>query len=86
MDDFSTPNTTNYFNLPASPANFIKPGKRPMSSMCPAIVFDNHAGRVKLVTGAAGGSKITTATAMVGFSVLCSEVYTWSVLIGGKET
>ncbi|BFZ17068.1 hypothetical protein BsWGS_20107 [Bradybaena similaris] len=70
MDDFSTPNTTNYFNLPASPANFIKPGKRPMSSMCPAIVFDNHAGRVKLVTGAAGGSKITTATAMNIIDVL----------------
>ncbi|KAH8276349.1 glutathione hydrolase 1 proenzyme isoform X1 [Drosophila bipectinata] len=62
MDDFSTPGKVNVYGIPASPANFIKPGKRPMSSTCPSIILDTH-GNVKLIVGAAGGSKITTSVA-----------------------
>ncbi|KAG5866055.1 hypothetical protein JTB14_004440 [Gonioctena quinquepunctata] len=59
MDDFSSPGETNQFGLPASPSNYIVPGKRPMSSMCPSIILDKNKD-VSLVIGGAGGSRITS--------------------------
>uniref|UniRef100_A0A182Y0C0 Gamma-glutamyltransferase n=1 Tax=Anopheles stephensi TaxID=30069 RepID=A0A182Y0C0_ANOST len=64
MDDFSTPGTVNTYGLPASPANFISPGKIPLSSMTPSIVTDRN-GSVRMILGGAGGSRITSATAVM---------------------
>lgn len=59
MDDFSTPNTSNYFGLAPSLYNYIRPYNRPLSSTVPTIVVKD--GKVEIVIGAAGGSHITTA-------------------------
>ena len=65
MDDFSFPNVTNAFGVESSPNNYPKPGKRPVSSMVPSIFVDNVSGEAILAVGAAGGTRITTATMQV---------------------
>uniref|UniRef100_A0A1I7RTA5 Gamma-glutamyltranspeptidase 1 n=2 Tax=Bursaphelenchus xylophilus TaxID=6326 RepID=A0A1I7RTA5_BURXY len=71
MDDFSTPGQDNGFGFAPSPENFIKPGKRPMSSMSPMVIYDEETLDVKMVIGASGGSKIISAVAKPVIRVLC---------------
>lgn len=64
MADFANPtysNDTLASNQPFKD-NFIEAGKRPLSSMCPAILLDNQ-DNVAMVVGGAGGSKIITSVA-----------------------
>lgn len=64
IDDFSFANRTNYFDLPATVPNSIVPQKQAVTSMAPTIVVGAN-GSVQVVIGAAGGSKIPSAIAMV---------------------
>lgn len=66
QNDFSIPGSSNVFGFIPSPENYVRPGKRPLSSMCPTIVtgpFVNgsSASPLYLITGSAGGSRIITA-------------------------
>ena len=69
MDDFSTPGKSNLYGYPPTEANYIRPKKRPLSSMCPSIITDQN-GDVKMVAGASGGSRIITGTAQVSYFLL----------------
>jgi gamma-glutamyltranspeptidase / glutathione hydrolase len=70
MDDFSQPGKRNSFGFEPSPSNFIAPGKRPLSSITPVIVEFASNRSVYFTTGAAGGSRIISATAQTVFGVL----------------
>ncbi|KAI0976921.1 gamma-glutamyltransferase 1 [Xylaria arbuscula] len=61
MNDFSIPNSSNAFGYIPSPANYIRPGKRPLSSISP-VIAESPDGKLYLVIGSAGGSRIITAT------------------------
>ncbi|CAN5348864.1 gamma-glutamyltransferase [soil metagenome] len=69
MDDFSAkPGAPNMFGVVGGDANAIAPGKRPLSSMTPTILTRD--GRVAMVIGTPGGSRIFTSV----FQVL-ADVY-----------
>uniref|UniRef100_A0A8R1TXC9 Gamma-glutamyltransferase n=1 Tax=Onchocerca volvulus TaxID=6282 RepID=A0A8R1TXC9_ONCVO len=63
MDDFSTPGMANGFGFAPSESNFIEPKKKPMSSMSPMIIYNTKTGKVVMVAGASGGSKIISVLA-----------------------
>lgn len=64
LDDFSAkPGTPNASGLLGGEANAIGPGKRPLSSMTPTILLRD--GKVALVTGSLGSSRIITTVLQV---------------------
>ncbi|TLZ04953.1 MAG: gamma-glutamyltransferase [Gammaproteobacteria bacterium] len=59
MDDFSAkPGAPNIYGVVGADANAIAPGKRPLSTMTPTILTEH--GRVAVVIGTLGGSRIAT--------------------------
>lgn len=71
MDDFALPGNTTYTEdawlAPTTKANWIEPGKRPLSAMSPMIIKDDN-GDVVLVTGGSGGARIITSAASVSLN------------------
>ncbi|HUA83121.1 MAG TPA: gamma-glutamyltransferase [Bryobacteraceae bacterium] len=69
MDDFaSKPGTPNMFGLVQGEANAIQPMKRPLSSMMPTMLLRN--GKLFMVVGAPGGSRIITGVTEVVLNVV----------------
>jgi gamma-glutamyltranspeptidase/glutathione hydrolase len=65
MDDFTAaPGVANAYGLVQGEANAIHPGRRPLSSMAPTLVFRPD-GSPWLATGSPGGSRIITTVAQV---------------------
>jgi gamma-glutamyltranspeptidase/glutathione hydrolase len=59
MDDFTAkPGAPNLYGLVQGERNDVQPGKRPLSSMAPTIVLRD--GKLAMVTGSPGGSRIPT--------------------------
>ena len=69
LDDFAAKaGAPNAYGLVGGDANAPGPGKRPLSSMSPTIMFRD--GRVMLVTGTPGGSRIITTVLQVILNVV----------------
>ncbi|MEM7446960.1 MAG: gamma-glutamyltransferase [Myxococcota bacterium] len=83
MDDFARAvGAANAFGLRGGAPNLPAPGKRPVSSMSPTIVFDAR-GPV-LCVGAAGGSRIITATEQVALNLLVLGMEPGEAIAAGR--
>lgn len=69
MDDFSIkPGVPNLYGVVGGDANAIEPKKRPLSSMSPTIILKD--GKVFMVVGSPGGSRIITTVLQVISNVI----------------
>uniref|UniRef100_A0A7E4ZZ68 Gamma-glutamyltransferase n=1 Tax=Panagrellus redivivus TaxID=6233 RepID=A0A7E4ZZ68_PANRE len=71
MDAFSKPNYSKKDEIPQSRQNYIQPGKRPMASMSPMVMYSNETGKLVMVIGASGGNKIVSSIGKTIVRVLC---------------
>ena len=69
MGDFAAkPGAVDAYGLVGGEANAVEPGKRPLSSMTPTIVFKDD--KPFLVTGSPGGSRIITTVLQIILNVV----------------
>ena len=79
MADFSVPNVSNVFGYHPSPANYIRPNKRPMSSISPVMAeFTN--GTLFAILGASGGSRIITTVIQTALNILERKMNVYEAL------
>ncbi len=79
MDDFAREvGEPNAFGLSGGAPNLPAPGKRPVSSMVPSIVFKD--GSPVLCVGGSGGSRIITAVQQVAMHILLSGLHPSSAI------
>ncbi len=76
MDDFAAqPMRPNMYGVVTGEANAIAPGKTPLSSMSPTLVFQKaHPERVLLALGSPGGATIPTTVLQVLVNVLDAKM------------
>jgi gamma-glutamyltranspeptidase/glutathione hydrolase len=73
MDDFTTqPNEPNMYGLVQGKANYVDPGKRPLSSMSPTIVEKN--GQTVVALGAPGGPRIISGVFQALYRILVNNL------------
>lgn len=83
MDDFSAlPGVPNAYGLVGGEANAIAPGKTPLSSMSPTIVFKND--KPFLVVGSPGGSKIITGVLQTLLNVIDFKLPLFEAIAHGR--
>jgi gamma-glutamyltranspeptidase/glutathione hydrolase len=69
LDDFAAkPGAANFYGVTGGDANAPGPNKRPLSSMSPTMVFKD--GRLEIVTGSPGGSRIITTVLQIIVDIL----------------
>ncbi len=86
MDDFAAqPMRPNSYGVVTGEANAIAPGKTPLSSMSPTLVFQKaHPERVLLVVGSPGGSTIPTTVLQVLINVLDAKMDVVRAVAAGR--
>ncbi len=77
MDDFAiAPGVANVFGIVGSAANSVEPGKTPLSSMTPTMIFEGSdmSSPLRLVVGSPGGARIPSTVAQTIINYLDYEV------------